>query len=74
MAEGSRTAGASERRADADLAAAVAEGASNHVVVAASVAVVAADSTAVVVADSTAAVGADSTVAADMAVEDIAKT
>jgi hypothetical protein len=66
MVEGSRTAGASERRADADLAAAVAGGASNHVVVAASVAVV--------VADSTAAVAADSTVAADMAVEDIAKT
>jgi hypothetical protein len=83
MAEGSPTAGASERRADADLAAGVVAGTSNHVVVAVastvvvaadSTAAVVADSTAAVVADSTAAVAADSTVVAGMVVEGIAKT
>ena len=73
MAEGSPTAGASERRADADLAAGVVAGTSNHVVVAASTAVVVADSTAAVAADSTAV--ADHTAAvADMVVEGTAKT
>jgi trimeric autotransporter adhesin len=67
MAEGSPTAGASERRADADLAAGVVAGTSNHVVVAVA-------STVVVAADSTAAVAADSTVVAGMVVEGIAKT
>ena len=74
MAEGSPTAGASERRADADLAAGVVAGTSNHVVVAASTAVVVADSTAAVAADSTAEAAADSTAEADMVVEDIAKS
>ena len=72
MAEGSQTAGASERRADAGLAAAVAAETSNRVVVAVSTVAVA-DSM-VAVADSMVAVAVDSMVVVDMVVEAIAKT
>jgi hypothetical protein len=82
MAEASRTAGTSERKAVEGLAAAVEAETSNHAgvaastaaVAAASTAAVAAASTAVAVADSMAAVVADSTVVADMVVEAIAKS